>query len=119
MKPGGIGWLKPPIPVYRACCLCGRKHRMRPDGSSKTGEILAEETEVIVWTGLDPYIKVPAGTFVCRPTKSLASGGVLDRLRCPATSEDIEALRKINKSLQKSLSKEQVAAIKRKARVKR
>lgn len=84
MKPGGIGRFKPPAPVYRRCDVCGRKHRMRPDGSSKTGEILAEETEVIVWAGPDPYLQVPAGTFVCRPSKSLVTGRFFDRLRCPA-----------------------------------
>lgn len=66
MRPGGIGRFKPPTPVYRPCALCGRKHRMRPDGSSKTAEILAEETRILVWDGRDTYPMVPAGTFVCR-----------------------------------------------------
>lgn len=81
----------PPAPVYRACALCGRKHRMRPDGSSKTGEILAEETEIVVWASLDHYSKVPAGTFVCRPSRLYDSAS---RIRCPATQEDIETVRK-------------------------
>ncbi|MDQ3562847.1 MAG: hypothetical protein M3436_01480 [Pseudomonadota bacterium] len=50
---------KPPAPVYRPCVLCGRKHRMRPDGSSKTGETLTEERV------LSEYVRVPAGTLIC------------------------------------------------------
>lgn len=86
----GIRSLKPPRPVYRPCVLCGRKHRMRPNGTSKTAEILAEETKVVVWRSFDPYLQVPAGTFVCR-SKSYDQTG---RIRCPATPEDIKALRK-------------------------
>lgn len=88
MKPSGIGRFKPPAPVYRACTLCGKKHRVRPDGTSKTGEILAEQTEVLVWDGPDPYLKVPAGAFVCRPHGSLSG-----RLRCRAPSHALKAAR--------------------------
>lgn len=48
VKPGGIGRLKPPAPVYRPCVLCGRKHRMRPDGTSKTAVIVPEGVTVLL-----------------------------------------------------------------------
>ena len=63
MKPGGIGRFKPPAPVYRACVLCGRKHRMRTNGTSKTGEILKEEQ--VVMTRIGEYVRVAAGALIC------------------------------------------------------
>lgn len=64
MRPGGIGRFKPPAPVYRPCALCGRKHRMRWNGTySKTGEVLKEER--VCMKSIGQYVRLPAGALIC------------------------------------------------------
>lgn len=53
-------------PVYRPCVLCGRKHRMRPNGSSKTADILKEEKVMLKGIGqFGEWVRLPAGAVIC------------------------------------------------------